>query len=136
MKLILKKFFIISIFLNLVISSSISYSKNTNSEYKKEDISNYFLGITLANQSYNKQAYKHFNKVNKIKDKHTNFNIEFIRTLVLIDKFKEAFSFSKKIWIEEEDFFEADLLLGLNSFINKDYEKADIYFEKLTKLSR
>ena len=136
MKLILKKFFIISIFLNLVISSSISYSKNTNSEYKKEDISNYFLGITLANQSYNKQAYKHFNKVNKIKDKHTNFNIEFTRTLVLIDKFKEAFSFSKKIWIEEEDFFEADLLLGLNSFINKDYEKAEIYFEKLNKLSR
>jgi tetratricopeptide (TPR) repeat protein len=136
MKLILKKFFIISIFLNLVISSSISYSKNTNSEYKKEDISNYFLGTTLANQSYNKQAYKYLNKVHKIKDKHTNFNIEFIRTLVLIDKFKEAFNFSKEIWIEEEDFFEADLLLGLNSFINKDYEKAEIYFEKLNKLSR
>ena len=42
---------------------------------------------------------------------------------ILIDKFNEGVNFSKKIWTEEEHFFDVDLLLGLNSFINKDYEQ-------------
>ena len=136
MKFIFKKIFIIPLFFSLILISSVSYSKKFNSKYKKADISNYFLGITLAKQSYNEQAFKYLNKTKEIKDKHTNFNIEFIRTLVLIDKFNEGVNFSKKIWTEEEHFFDVDLLLGLNSFINKDYEDAEKYFERLNKVSR
>ena len=44
--------------------------------------------------------------------------------------------FSKSVWDENELFFEADLLLGLDSFIKKDYKNSEKYFERLNKISR
>ena len=38
--------------------------------------------------------------------------------------------------IEDELFFEADLLLGLDFFIKKDYINAEKHFERLNKISR
>ena len=40
------------------------------------------------------------------------------------------------MWLEEEYFFEADLLLGLKSFIENDYSNAEKHFERLNKISR
>ena len=41
------------------------------------------------------KALKHLKKVQSLKNKHSKFNIEFIRTLVLLEKFDQAFAFSK-----------------------------------------
>ena len=46
------------------------------------------------------------------------------------------FAFSKKAWTQDELFFEADLLLGINSFVEKNYINAEKYFERLNKVSR
>jgi tetratricopeptide (TPR) repeat protein len=54
----------------------------------------------------------------------------------LLEKFDEAFIFSKSVWDENELFFEADLLLGLDSFKKKDYKNSEKYFERLNKISR
>ena len=67
---------------------------------------------------------------------HSKFNAEFIRTLILIDKFEEAFAFSKSVWNDNEFIFEADLLLGLDYFINKDYTNAEKHFKRLNQVSR
>ena len=40
------------------------------------------------------------------------------------------------MWLEDEYFFETDLLLGLESFIKKDYLNAEKHFERLNKISR
>ena len=48
----------------------------------------------------------------------------------------EAFAFSKSIWNEEDFFFEADLLLGLESFIKKDYLNAERHFMRINKISK
>ena len=88
------------------------------------------------NQDYTNEAFKHLNKVQSLKDTHSNFNVQFIRTLVLLGKFDQAFAFSKEIWIEDEYFFEADLLLGLESLTKKDYPLAKKYFERLNVISR
>ena len=94
------------------------------------------MGIVSANQNYNNEAFKYLNKVQFIKNRHSQFNIEFIRTLILLEKFKQAFAFSKSVWSEDELFFETDLLLGLNSFIKEDYIRAEKYFERLNEISR
>ena len=108
----------------------------SQANYKSKDISNYFSGIISTNQYYNKNAYEYLNRVRSINSIHSQFNIEFIRTLILLEKFKQADNFSKKIWNKEELFFEADLLLGLNFLIKEDYEMAAKHFKRLNKISR
>ena len=71
-----------------------------------------------------------------MKNNHFNFSIQFIHTLVLLEKFEQASAFSKSIWLEDEFFFEVDLLLGLESFIKNDYLNAEKHFERLNKISR
>ena len=135
MRLLFKKNYIIFFLLIILLSSSQVYAKNSNIEYTKENISNYFLGTIFSNQYYDNKAFKYLKKVESIKDKHSKFNIKFIRTLILLEKFDKAFLFSEEIWNEDELFFEADLLLGLDSFLNKDYIKAEKHFVRLNKIS-
>ena len=136
MKYLIKKIYIILFFLIALLIGNKVYAKTSEIQYTRENISNYFLGIVSTNQDYNDIAFEHLNKVRSIRDKHSQFNVEFIRTLVLLEKFNQAFDFSKKIWKQEELFFEADLLLGLNYFIKKDYSKAEEHFKRLNKISR
>ena len=116
--------------------SKIQYTSDSKIQYTRENISNYFLGIISINHDYYNKAFKYLKKVEPIKNRHSQFNNEFIKTLILIEKFKQAFIFSENVWTEDELFFEADLLLGLNSFMKKDYASAEKYFERLNKISR
>ena len=54
----------------------------------------------------------------------------------MFEKDEGIIVFSKKIWTEDEIFFEADLLLGLDFFIKKDYVNAKKHFERLNEISR
>ena len=136
MKFLTKKNYIILFLFILLFNTSHSSARDSQIQYTRENFSNYFLGMISVNQDYNKKAYKHLKRVQSIKETHSQFNLEFIRTLVLLEKFEQAFVFSKSIWDEEELFFEADLLLGLNYFIKEDYVNAVKHFERLNKISR
>jgi tetratricopeptide (TPR) repeat protein len=136
MKFLIKKIYFSIFLLVLALSNSIVLAKNNDIEYNKENISNYFLGIVSVKENYNNKAFKHLNKIQEIKNIHSNYNIEFIRTLVTLEKFEKAVNFSNKVWDKNELFFEADLLLGLNFFLKKDYSKAEKHFERLNKISR
>jgi len=137
MKLLIKKAYIIFFSLIVILGESLVYARENNIEYNRKDISNYFSGIISINQDYNnKEAFKYLGNIKSIHSIHSQYNIEFLRTLVLIEKFKKANDFSRKVWSENELFFEADLLLGLNSFIEKDYINAEKHFERLNKISQ
>ncbi len=128
----IKKNFSIFFVLIILIFPLDVYGKNTNIKYTNSSISNYFLGIVSLNQNYTNEAYKYLNKSKSLKNIHSNYNIKFIRTLVLLDKFEQAFSFSRDLQKEGKLFFEADLLLGLDYFINKDYKNAKKHFQRLS----
>ena len=129
-----KKIYII--LLLLILSQSKILAKDSKIIYKGENISNYFSGIiSTKNNDYN-ETHKFLKKVKLLKNIHPRYNIEFLRNLVLLEKFDKAFAFSEDTWNKNELFFEADLLLGLNYFINKDYKKSEIHFERLNKISR
>ena len=57
------------------------------------------------NANNNKTALKYFNEIDLNNFKHSNLNIEFIRTLVLLEKFDDAIALSKKTWKKEDVFF-------------------------------
>tara|TARA_B100000686_G_scaffold337733_1_gene409246 strand:+ start:706 stop:2427 length:1722 start_codon:yes stop_codon:yes gene_type:complete len=136
MKLFIKKIYIIFFLLTIFFAESKVFARENNTQYSKKDISNYFSGIISISKEYNNdKAFKYLDDVQSIHSIHSQYNIEYLRTLVLLEKFRRAFAFSKKVWSEDELFFEADLLLGLNFFIKKDYKNAEKYFKRLNKIS-
>ena len=136
MKFFTKKIYIILFLLSILLIEPKVFAKDSKIQYTSKNISNYFSGIISINHSHNNKAIKYLKKVESLKNKHTQFNIEFIRTLIQLGKFEKALAFSKEVWTEGELFFEADLLLGLNSFLKRDYIMAQKYFERLNKISQ
>ena len=136
MKFLIKKIYIILFLLVILLTTNKIFAKDKKIQYVEEDISNYFLGVISTKKNHNKEAFRYLKKVQSIKNKHSQFNVEFIRTNILLGKFKQAFAFSENIWSENELFFETDLLLGLDSFIKKDYIRAERYFKRLNKISQ
>ena len=135
MKYFIKKIYLILFLVNVLFHGTATLAKSGKIEYSRDNISNYFSGIVSANQDHTEAAFKYLNKVKLLENTHFNFKLEFIRTLILLEKFEKAFVFSKNIWHEDELFFEVDLLLGLESFIKKDYARAQKYFERINKIS-
>jgi len=124
MKFLNKKIYIILFLLTILLVGSKLFAKESKIRYTKENISSYFSGIISVNQGNNNKAYDYLKKAKSLKNKHSKFNAEYIRTLILIEKFEQAFAFSKSLWTNDEFIFEIDLLLGLDYFINKDYVNA------------
>ena len=136
MKFLIKKIYIILFLLTILLVGSKLFAKESKIRYTKENISSYFSGIISVNQSYNNEAFEYLKKVKSLKNMHSRFNAEYIRTLILVEKFEKAFAFSKSAWTNDEFIFEVDLLLGLDYFINKDYLNAETHFKRLNKISQ
>ena len=108
MKFLIKKIYIILFLLIILLNAFKVSAKDSTIEYTRENISNYFLGIISINQYYNNnKAFKHLGKIQSIHNRHSQYNIEFLRTLILLEKFEQAFAFSKEVWLKDEYFFEA-----------------------------
>ena len=136
MKYFIKTIYLITVVIIVLFPSAETLGKDTKFKYSQEDVSNYFSGIVSISQNYTTAGYKYLNNVQSLRSIHSNFNIQFIRSLILLGKFEQAFVFAKSIWREDELFFEIDLLLGLKSLIAKDYISAEKYLERLDKISQ
>ena len=88
MKFLIKKIYIILFLLIILLISSRVLARDSEVQYTRKNISNYFLGIISINQDNNNEAFEYLKKIKSIKNKHSQFNIEFIRTLILLEKFK------------------------------------------------
>ena len=112
-----------------------SFSRDINIKYSKEEVSNYLSGIISLRQNNTKKSLDYFGKIKSLAGVHSNYNIKFIRSLILSGKFEDAFAFAENISQKEEQLFEANLLLGLQAYIKNDYDNAQIYFERLNNIS-
>ena len=83
MKFLTKKINIILFLLIILLAESEVFARDSKIQYTRENISNYFLGIVSINQDYYNKAFKYLKKVEPIKNRHSQFNIEFIKTLIL-----------------------------------------------------
>ena len=134
MKSIIKKIYIA--LLLLILLQPKLFARDSKVLYTGENISNYLSGIISSKNHNYKESYKYLKKIQSLKRHHSRYNAEFLSALVVLEKFDSAFAFSESVSNKDEFFFEGDLLLGLNSFKNKDYVNAEKYFQKLNKIYR
>ena len=131
-----KKNYIIFLIIIVFLNQHKVFAKERKTLYKRENISNYFLGTVSAKKKLDNQSYKYLTKVQILKNNHSKFNIEYLRSLVLVERFDEAFKFAKSIPNKDDPFYDVDLLLGLDFFEKEDYENAEKHFRRLNNISR
>ena len=119
-----KKFF--KLFLILLLYQSPLYSKNiTLNDFNTRYLSNYFSGIVAYNNLSNSEALKFFKSSKFLIKKHTPYLERYVYSLVLEGKVKQATNEIKQNLTENNSiFFEAHLILALESLKNKNYKKS------------
>jgi hypothetical protein len=108
------------------------YSKSkTLNDFNSHHLSNYFSGIVAYENNDNTKALKFFKSSKYLIKKHNSYLENYVNTLVLEGKVQKATSEIKQNITENNDnFFEAHLLLALDSFEKKDYKKSKKYLQR------
>ena len=130
----ISKIFKIILFLVLSYQTPV-YSKSTSSnDYNSRDLSNYFSGIIAYENRDNSEALKYFNLSKVLLNSHDNYLKRYVNSLVLENKVAQAINVvknnSKK---SNSDFFDAYVLLIIDSLKKNDFDKADIYLDQSLK---
>ena len=113
------KIFIILFF--LLYQNSV-YSKATDKNYfNQKYLSNYFSALVSSNNQKNDDAIKFFNSSKFLIKKHDNFLREYVFSLILDGQVKKAINQIKRS--NNSNFFEANLLLTLDSLTKKNINK-------------
>ena len=122
------KIFIILFFL---LYQNGAYSKATDkNDFNQKYLSNYFSALISSNNRKNDDAIKFFNSSKFLINKHDNFLREYVFSLILDGQVKKAINQIKRS--NNSSFFEANLLLTLDSLTKKKYKQAG---KRLNKLS-
>ena len=124
-------------FLKLVLIIFISYqtplySKSaTFNDFNSRDLSNYFSGIVAFENRDNSEALKFFNSSKVLLDKHDMYLKRYVYSLVLEDKVSQAINIIKSSKNKNNyDFFEAYILLIVDSLIKNDFDRAKKYLDQ------
>ena len=108
------------------------YSKSeTLNDFNSRHLSNYFSGIVAYENNDNTQALKFFKSSKYLIKQHNSYLESYIYSLVLEGKVQRATSEIKKNSTEgNSNFFEAHLLLALDSLKRKNYKKSKEHLDK------
>ena len=104
---------------------------NSTTEY----LSNYFSAVISSNNQDDKESLKYFNQSKILLNSHESFFKNYIFSLVFNNKIDEAIKKIKFVDRKKNEFFEAQLLLVLDTIKKKDFNKSIIHIEKLNYLS-
>ncbi len=105
-------------------------------EFNQNDkiISNYFSGIISFDNFDYEKSQVFFKKMDKGKTTNEKYSSMRIQSLVNLEKYQEAYKYSKKLEKIDQSNFNSDLFLGIYYFKSNNFVKSKNYFEKL-KLS-
>ncbi len=109
-------------------------AKKTDKYYKSSNISSYFYGILSFQDNNFSSAFSNFRKLKGLENYHSNYAKFYQNTLINLEKFDEAYRFSKNLEKQQNDNFESNLLIGVYHLKNKDYKEASRYFKKIENL--
>ena len=114
------------------------YSKSVSfNDFSSKNLSKYFSGIVAFENKDNSDALKFFGSSKILLNKHDPFLKRYIYSLVLENKVREAINVVKNN--EEKNntnFFDAYLLLILDSLEKNDYDKANLYLKKIASFDQ
>ncbi len=123
-------FTILFVFFTLEAKSKNIYSKDFNSK----ELSNYFSGIISHNNQKNEQALKYLKSSKQLLNKHDEYFRRLIFSLVLnqnVDRAIQEIKFLKNK--KQSEFFEAQLILLIDSINKKNFDKTKIYLNSIAK---
>ena len=114
------------------------YSKNNNFEnFNSRNLSSYFSGIVAFENKNNTKALNFFNSSRVLVTKHDPYLKRYIYSLVLENKVFQAIQVIKSNkGRENSTFFEAYLLLILDSLRKNDLEKSTVYLKKISNFTQ
>ena len=122
--------FVLYTFIFLGISNS-SYSKILDFNQDAKNVSSYFSGTISFNDFDYSGAEKFFDNLDDSENANEKFSSMFIQSLLNLEKYNEAYFYSKNLEKKKLSNFESNLVQGLFEFKNKNYTKAKSYFDKL-----
>ena len=126
----LVKFFKFCLLLLFYQSPLYSKSKTLN-DFNSIYLTNYFSGIVAHNNKKNSEALKFFETSKFLIKRHDNYLEKYVYSLVLEGKVQQATNEIKQNLTENNsNFFEAHLILALDSLKKKDYKKSKEYLNK------
>ena len=128
-KLIFQLIFIISFF-------NIIEAKSFNKFNQAKDVSNYFSGITSINKDEYTNSYEFFRSLGGLENIHYPYSKLFQYSLINLNKFDEAVKYSKKLEKKNLDNFESILISAVFHLKGERFEKAEKYFQELSKKSQ
>ena len=108
------------------------YSKSkTLNDFNSRHLSNYFSGIVAYENNDNSQALKFFKSSKSLIKQHDSYLENYVYTLVLEGKVQQATSEIKQNLTEgNSNFFEAHLVLALDSLKRKNYKRSKEHLQK------
>ena len=109
------------------------YSKNTNNtDFNTKNLSSYFSALVSLENQQNKDSLKFFNHSRSLINFHKPYIKKYVNSLVLEGKIKRAAHELKVISNENnKDFFDAHLILFLDSIKNEKNIKSREHLKKL-----
>ena len=127
------KIYKIIFFCLFVFYQNILHSKSLESPvFNEKYLYNYFSALVALDKNQNYESLKFFNSSKYLKESHEPYIKKYIFSLIQSGKIKKAVNEIKTMKNEKFiDFFEAQLLLVLNSLKNNDYEKSTSYLNNL-----
>ena len=130
----IKKFTIILVSLLLYQSPLLSKSNSFN-DFDSKNLSNYFSGILLLNNSKYSRSYKYLKKLDGLEESHPFYASKYLYSLVNSGNFSQAYNFSKKLEKRKIDTIESNLVLGTHYLKNSQLDYAKKYFDKAKRLT-
>ena len=129
------KFFKLFYFILLLIYQSSVYSKNKNiNEFNSENFSSYFSALVSYDNQKNADALKFFKLSDSLINRHDPYLKKYVFSLVMEGKIKQSIKQLKKFsGKESSDFFEAYLILTLDSIKKKNFKKGNRYLNELSR---
>ena len=134
--MILKKIKFFLVFLLIYQNPSYSKSSSFNS-FDSKNLSKYFSGIVAFENKDNSSALNFFNSSKILVNTHEPFLNRYIQSLILENKISQAINIIKNNESKNNsNFFDAYLLIVLDSIKKNDFEKSNIYLEKLININQ
>ena len=129
----LTKFFRIVFICIIIFYHNILYSKNLDPKnFNEKNVSNYFSALVSLNNNQNNDSLKFFNSSKFLKESHELYLKKYLFSLVLNGKVSKAVKEIKTVQNKNlTNFFEADLLLLIDSLKKKKYKKSLFYINNL-----
>ena len=129
------KIYKIIFFCLIIFYQNVSNSKSLESKsFDEKNVYNYFSALVAQDNNNIYESLKFFNSSKHLKESHQSYIKKYIYSLVLSGKINKAVNEIKTIKNKEFiDFFEAQLLLVLDSLKKDDYKKSLDYINDLKR---